>query len=75
MSCVIGDTLYTVTFPPHYILQVPIYAAYLYDAVSVYATALQEALAENIDVRNGAAILAKIKGRIYESESKKSEMS
>jgi len=51
-------------------VQVPIYASYLHDAVSLYATALQQALQENVDVRNGTAILAKIKGRIYESESK-----
>jgi len=51
-------------------MQVPIYASYLHDAVSLYATALHQSLGENIDVRNGAAILAKIKGRIYESELK-----
>jgi len=47
---------------------VPVYASYLHDAVTVYATALQQALREKLDVRDGAAILAKIKGRIYDSE-------
>jgi len=57
-------------------VQVPIYASYLYDAVSLYARALRQTLDEQVDVRDGAAILAKIKGRIYESELLKlSEMS
>ena len=47
--------------------QVPIYASYLADAVSVYARAADEALREGIDIRNGTAIMAKIKGRTYDS--------
>jgi len=50
-------------------IQVPIYASYLYDAVSLYAKALRQSIDENVDVRNGAAILAEIKGRNYQSES------
>lgn len=46
---------------------VPIYAAYLYDAVSIYATALKEALSEGTDARHGSAIVRKIKGRTYDS--------
>jgi len=49
-------------------MQVPIYAAYLYDAVSVYARALKEALDEGIDRRNGTAIVERIKGRTYDSK-------
>ena len=49
-------------------LQVPIYASYLHDAVTVYATAVRQVLHENITVRNGTAIAAHIKGRIYQSE-------
>jgi len=48
---------------------VPIYAAYLHDAVSLYAAALHQALLDNVDVRNGAAILANIKGKTYDSQS------
>jgi len=50
-------------------MQVPIYASYLHDAVTVYATAVRHVLREGADVRNGTAIAANIKGRIYESES------
>jgi hypothetical protein len=52
----------------HFLVQVPIYASYLHDAVNVYARALTEVLVENVtNVRNGTAILSKIKGRMYES--------
>lgn len=51
-------------------MKVPIFASYLHDAVSVYGRALTEVLAENVtNVRNGTAILSKIKGRMYESMS------
>ena len=49
-------------------MQVPIYAAYLYDAVSVYARALKEALDRGINPRNGSAIVERIKGRTYDSK-------
>jgi guanylate cyclase len=49
-------------------LKVPIYAAYLYDAVNVYARALFEAIDEGVDMRNGSAIANRIKGRTYESK-------
>jgi len=49
-------------------MQVPIHAAYLYDAVNVYARALQEAIAKGIDPLDGAEIVKKIKGRMYDSE-------
>jgi len=38
--------------------QVPIYAAYLYDAVNVYARALKEALDEGVNPKNGTAVVA-----------------
>jgi len=50
------------------ILQVPIYAAYLYDAVNVYARALKEALDEGENPRNGSAIVERIRGRTYDSK-------
>jgi len=49
-------------------IQVPIFAAYLYDAVNVYARALKEALDEGDNPRNGTAIVERIKGRTYDSE-------
>jgi len=49
-------------------IQVPIYAAYLYDAVNVYARALKEALDDGINPSNGAAIVDRIKGRMYDSK-------
>jgi len=49
-------------------LQVPIYAAYLYDAVNVYARALKEALDNDINPRNGTAIVDRIRGRMYDSK-------
>jgi len=49
------------------LIQVPIYAAYLYDAVNVYATALKEALDDGISETNGTAIVDRIKGRTYNS--------
>lgn len=50
-----------------YLPQVPIFAAYLYDAVSLYARALREILSENIDKKDGAAIVERIVKRNYES--------
>lgn len=47
--------------------QVPIQAAYLYDAVLIYARALTEVLNNNEDPRNGSAILSRIINRSYHS--------
>jgi len=49
-------------------MQVPIYAAYLYDAVNVYATALKEVLDDRMNPRNGTAIVERIRGRTYDSK-------
>lgn len=46
---------------------VPIYAAYLYDAVMVYVQAIQEVLALNESISNGTAVVAKIRDRTYTS--------
>ncbi|KAL5019050.1 hypothetical protein ScPMuIL_004772 [Solemya velum] len=46
-------------------LQVPIYTAYLYDAVMVYSRAVDEVLREGGSVTNGTAILAKIRSRTF----------
>ncbi|KAL3273771.1 hypothetical protein HHI36_015198 [Cryptolaemus montrouzieri] len=48
-------------------ISVPIQAAYLYDAVMIYARALTEVLGNNEDPRNGTAILHRIVNRSYHS--------
>ncbi|KAK9736393.1 Protein tyrosine and serine/threonine kinase [Popillia japonica] len=48
-------------------ISVPIQAAYLYDAVMIYARALTEVFENNEDPRNGTAILQKILNRSYHS--------
>ncbi|XP_052766040.1 guanylate cyclase 32E-like [Mya arenaria] len=48
-------------------IQVPIYAAYLYDAVHTYALALHQHLQEGGDVRNGTAIVSNIRNKTYTS--------
>ena len=42
-------------------------AAYLYDAVMMYAQALHEVLLEGDSPRNGTAIMARINNRRFES--------
>jgi guanylate cyclase, other len=55
-------------FTNHYIIdQVPIYAAHLYDAVRIYAAAVNETLYANEDPRNGTAIFFRIANRHYHS--------
>lgn len=49
------------------ISQVPIQAAYLYDAVMIYARALTEIFENNEDPRNGSAIMKRIANRSYRS--------
>ncbi|XP_070580962.1 guanylate cyclase 32E-like [Ptychodera flava] len=46
---------------------IPIEAAYLYDAVKLFAVSLTEVLEENGSAYNGSAIIEKIKNRSYES--------
>ncbi|CAG9824690.1 unnamed protein product, partial [Phaedon cochleariae] len=48
-------------------ISVPIQAAYLYDAVMIYARALTEVFQNNEDPRNGTAILDRIVNRSYHS--------
>jgi hypothetical protein len=42
-------------------------AAYLYDAVNLYAQAVLDLLDRNQDPRNGTAVINAIKGRNYRS--------
>ncbi|KAL1498196.1 hypothetical protein ABEB36_009033 [Hypothenemus hampei] len=48
-------------------ISVPIEAAYLYDAVLIYARAITETFQHNEDPRNGTAILQRILNRSYHS--------
>lgn len=52
---------------PNSLLKIPIEAAYLYDAVMIYARALTEVFDTNEDPKNGSAILSKIFNRSYHS--------
>ena len=47
--------------------QPSVYAAYLYDAVMIYAQALDEVLKAGGDKRNGTAIMEQIRGRRFDS--------
>ena len=49
-------------------MRIPVPAAYLYDAVVLYAEALQEVLIENGNSTDGTAIFQKIKSLSYESK-------
>jgi guanylate cyclase, putative len=49
---------------------VPADAAYLYDAVYIYAQALNECLADGNDSRNGKAIFEYMKSHPYQSMHK-----
>ena len=48
--------------------QVPIAAAYLYDAVMLYAKALDDVLKRKESPRNGTAIISKIRNNRYQSK-------
>ena len=49
-------------------MQVPILeAAYLYDAVRLYAEALNRTIAKNESIRNGTAVIAQIRDFTYQS--------
>lgn len=50
-----------------YLLQITVYGAYLYDAVMLYAQALDEVLKENGSFVDGTAIINKIRNRPYKS--------
>ena len=50
------------------LMRIPVPAAYLYDAVVLYAEALREVLIENGNSTDGTAIFQKIKSRSYESK-------
>ena len=44
-------------------------AAYLYDAVLLYAQVLHDVITEGGDFRSGREIIDRVKGRVYQSES------
>ncbi len=44
------------------------YAAYLYDAVKLYAEALDEVLKEGGNFKNGTRVIEKVIGRAYKSK-------
>ncbi|XP_052269891.1 guanylate cyclase 32E-like [Dreissena polymorpha] len=48
-------------------IKVPIYAAFLYDALHTYALALHETLTSGGDMRNGKALIAHIRNTTYTS--------
>lgn len=50
------------------LFQITVYAAHLYDAVYLYARALDEVIKEGGDVTNGKAIIEKILGTSYMSK-------
>ncbi|XP_050393001.2 guanylate cyclase 32E isoform X2 [Patella vulgata] len=47
--------------------KIPITVAYLYDAVKIYAKALNETLAANEDIRNPEMVIKKLRNRSYRS--------
>lgn len=49
-------------------MQIPPEAAYLYDAVMIYAQVIHEFIQEGRDTRDGRAIIDRIRGRSYKSE-------
>ncbi|XP_055935780.1 guanylate cyclase 32E-like [Argiope bruennichi] len=58
---------FNIPFHPVIKVEVPIYAGLVYDAVMIYASALTQALADNISEYNGSAVFQYIKSRPYES--------
>lgn len=50
--------------------QVPIFAAYLYDAVRIYIDAIEEVLRLNGSVSNGSAVVGVMRDRTYRSKRK-----
>lgn len=49
-------------------LQVTVYAAYLYDAVYLYARAADKVVKEKKNITDGTAIMEKIRGTSYNSK-------
>lgn len=46
---------------------VPIHAYHAFDAVTIYAQALTESLADGYDARNGTSVMERIRNRRYRS--------
>ncbi|XP_035232543.1 guanylate cyclase 32E-like [Stegodyphus dumicola] len=58
---------FNIPYHPFIRVEVPIYAGLAYDAVMIYASALTQALADNINETDGPAIFEYIRSRPYES--------
>ncbi|KAG8182191.1 hypothetical protein JTE90_017142 [Oedothorax gibbosus] len=56
-----------VPFHPFIKVEVPMYAGLAYDAVMLYASALTDALADNVSAKDGEAVFRYIRNRSYES--------
>jgi hypothetical protein len=50
-------------------MQVPLYASYLYDAVMIYAQALDKVIKDKQSIRDGKNIINKIIGHSFRSKS------
>jgi len=51
------------------VTQLPVEAAYLYDAVWIYATAAHQVVEQGFDPADGRRILEHIRGTTYQSET------
>ncbi|GFT69472.1 guanylate cyclase 32E [Nephila pilipes] len=62
-----GSEPFNIPFHPFIKVEVPIYAGLAFDAVMIYASALTDALANNVSARDGPGVFQYIKSRNYES--------
>ncbi|KAF8786944.1 Guanylate cyclase 32E like protein [Argiope bruennichi] len=62
-----GSEPFNIPFHPFIKVEVPIYAGLAYDAVMIYASALTDALENNVSARDGPGVFQYIKSRNYES--------
>lgn len=47
--------------------KIPLFAAHLYDAIFLYARCIHEMLMENLDIKNGTAVISRIRNRTFQS--------
>ncbi|GFS44490.1 guanylate cyclase 32E [Trichonephila inaurata madagascariensis] len=64
-----GSEPFNIPFHPFIKVEVPIYAGLAFDAVMIYASALTDALADNVSARDGPGVFEYIKSRNYESKT------